>query len=548
MSGGAVRYVINIGGNASQQVNQLNSNVRGLNSSAQEVNFSFDKLTMKLAMFNQVTESVTKISGAFQNLVGSSLEFEKSQTNIRTLLKGDVEAADELVRKLGDYATKTVYDRSTLVAAQQTMMSFGLSADFAYGKLLNIGDIALGDKEKMKSLALAFAQTTATGKLMGQDLNQMIGQGFNPLQVISQKTGIAMDELKDKMGKGQISSELVAKAFEWATEEGEMFYQGAEKVGETTAGKIEQMKGNIDNMKIALFEATGGATAWIAEIGGMITPITSLVPLLSLTGKAFSIVKARALAAVTSLGLYNGYLSIGRVQNLGFARNVIQATVALGRFAIVGVFQVLKALGLYIASLVTAKTTAVGFRAASVAAFKAFAATAITAFRAVSVAIYSIPIVGWIALAVTAVGALFAILYQKCDKFAATMRGLWAGMKSVFSGGSFSEAYDKEFENTLEERAKERAGEGDGLGQQAELEKAVNGDGKLEGVDFDVSGLKGKTESAVTGGTRNTSITINVSKFMDNLIFEGGLQENAQEVESKFKEMLLRTLYQAQLS
>lgn len=547
MSDREVRYIINIGGNASQQTNELNTNVRGLNSSANDVNVTFDKLTMKLAMFNQVTESVTKISGAFQNLVGSSLDFEKSQTNIRTLMKGDVAAADELVSKLGEYATKTVYDRNTLVSAQQTMMSFGLSADFAYGKLLNIGDIALGDKEKMKSLALAFAQTTATGKLMGQDLNQMIGQGFNPLQIISQKTGIAMDELKDKMSKGQISAELVAKAFEWATEEGEMFYQGAEKVGETTAGKIEQMKGTIDNMKIALFEATGGATAWIAEIGGMITPITSLVPLLSLTGKAFSLVKARALAAVTSLSLYNGCLSVGRLQNLGFAKNVIQATVALGRFAVVGVLQALKALGLYVASLVTAKTTAVGFRAASVAAFKAFAATAITAFRAVSVAIYTIPIVGWIALAVTAVGALFAILYKKCDKFAATMRGLWAGMKSVFSGGSFAEAYDKEYEATIQERNRERNDE-EGLGQQSALENAVSRDGKADGVNIDMSGLKGKSESAVTGGTRNTSITINVAKFMDNMIFEGGLKENSEEVESKFKEMLLRTLYQVQLS
>lgn len=547
MSGGEVRYIINIGGNASQQVQQLGRNVRGLNSSAEEVNVSFDKLTMKLAVFNQVSESLSKISGAFQNLVGSSLDFEKQQTNIRTLLKGDAEAADELVKKIGDFATKTVYDRSSLIEAQKTMMSFGLGADFAFGKLKNIGDIALGDKEKLKSLALAFSQTTSTGKLMGQDLNQMINAGFNPLAVISEKTGESMDALKEAMGKGAISAELVAKAFEWATEEGEMFYRGAEAAGETTAGRIEQMKGAIDNMKIALFEATGGATAWIAEIGNMATPLTQLIPLLSMTGKAFSLIKVRAVAAYTSLGLYNGYLAIGRVQNLGFARNVIQATLALGRFAVVGVLQSLKALGLYIASLVTAKTTAVGFRAASVAAFKAFAATAITAFRAVSVAIYTIPIIGWIALVVTLVGTLFAVLYKKCDKFAATMRGLYSGMKAVFTGGSFKEAYENAYEETLKERERERTGETE-FGQQDELGKKVNGGLADTAPTVDLTGLKGKTEKAVTGGTRNTSITVNVSKFMDNLIFEGGLKENAQEVESHFKEMLLRTLYQAQIS
>ena len=69
------------------------------------------------------------------------------------------------------------------------MMSFGLSADFAFQILQNIGDIALGDEEKMKSLALAFSHATASRKLMGQDLNQMTNAGFNPFEVISEKTG-----------------------------------------------------------------------------------------------------------------------------------------------------------------------------------------------------------------------------------------------------------------------------------------------------------------------------------------------------------------------
>lgn len=122
------------------------------------------------------------------------------------------------------------------------MMSFGLSADFAFERLQNIGDIALGDKEKMKSLALAFSQATASGKLLGQDLNQMINAGFNPLEVISRKTGKSIAQLKEEMEAEGISAEELGEAFQMATHEGERFYKGAERAGATTAGRLEKKK------------------------------------------------------------------------------------------------------------------------------------------------------------------------------------------------------------------------------------------------------------------------------------------------------------------
>ena len=40
-----------------------------------------------------------KISQGFQSLVGSSLDFEQQQANLRTLLNSDAEATDKLVKK-----------------------------------------------------------------------------------------------------------------------------------------------------------------------------------------------------------------------------------------------------------------------------------------------------------------------------------------------------------------------------------------------------------------------------------------------------------------
>ena len=542
MSDNTTNYIINVTGNANQVIANIGKNVEGLTN-------TFTNFAAKITMLNQVSEAVNKVSQAFQGLVGSSLEFEQQQANLKTLLNGDTEALGKLTDKIKDYSKSTVYDRSSIIEAQKTMMSFGLQSDFAFSKLKNIGDIALGDANKMKSLALAFSQATSTGKLMGQDLLQMINAGFNPLEVISKKTGQSMTELKDKMSKGEITAQDLAQALEWATEEGGKFYKGAETAADTTAGKIAQVKAKIDDFKIALFEATNGGTAWLAELANMATPISQMIPLISGMGTVFGKLKTPLTNAYTILGMYNGYLSIGKVENLGLAKNVIQASIALMRFATVGVFNALKGLGAYILSLVTAGTASKTFAATASTAFGTFATAARTACAAVSTAIASIPIIGWVAIAVTAIGGLLVWLYKKFDKFAAFCSGLWAGIKSLFSDESFSDAYDKAYAAKMAEREEERKKEEEAGGEDHTMKDLINNvNGGIGGTGTAPGTLDNKTTTTATGGTRNTQITINLGKFVENMVFNGGYTENKKEIENHFREMLLRTLYAAQIS
>ena len=52
-------------------------------------------------------------------------------------------------------------------------------------------------------------------------------------------------------------------------------------------------------------------------------------------------------------------------------------------------------------------------------------------------------------------------------------------------------------------------------------------------------------EAAVTGGTRNTTVNINLGKMVENIVFNGTLGESAQELENKIQEILTRTLMMA---
>ena len=202
--------------------------------------------------------------------IRKGMEADLQQANITTLLRGDVEKAKALYAQLSDYGVKTPYDKAGLIEAQKTMMSFGLSSEFAFGKLKNIGDIAMGDAQKMQSLSLAFAQATSAGKLQGQDLMQMINAGFNPLQVISERTGESMAQLKERMSKGGISAQELAQAFEWATDKQGLFYQGAEKAGQTLSGKFNKMMDSITELALKVYEAISPVLSPLVDLAAVI--------------------------------------------------------------------------------------------------------------------------------------------------------------------------------------------------------------------------------------------------------------------------------------
>ena len=150
MSENSVNFIINVNGNAKQTITNIGKSMEGLTG-------TFTRLSAKLTLVNQATSWFSSAAQAMQGLVGTSLEFEQQQANLKTLLNGDEKAMQGLIGKIQEYGKATVYDRKGLVEAQKTMMAFGMDSEFAFSKLKNIGDIALGDSQKMQSLALAFA-------------------------------------------------------------------------------------------------------------------------------------------------------------------------------------------------------------------------------------------------------------------------------------------------------------------------------------------------------------------------------------------------------
>lgn len=201
---------------------------------------------------NLISGGISKGLSYVKEFVGSSLgaamDYGRSVKSFE-VLTGNAARGRDLALELRQLKENTIVGAGVYKNAQ-TMLGFGISENEIVKRARQIGDIGMGDQQRMESLTLAYSQSQAAGRLMGQDLLQFINAGFNPLQTMSDnweqfgfKAKQSIGQLKEQMEKGAISSAMVAKAFDLATEKGGKFHNMMDAIGETTGGQFLKLKG-----------------------------------------------------------------------------------------------------------------------------------------------------------------------------------------------------------------------------------------------------------------------------------------------------------------
>jgi tape measure domain-containing protein len=248
-------------------VAQFDGDFKGLNKGLQQAQSKIDNFT------GGVQKAGQRIGAAFSAIGGAAIsagkivgvagvafatfgvktaaDLQSLSTSFETLT-GSAEKGRKVFTDLKKMGATTPFEVGDLAKATQTMLAFGIEVDKTEGYLKMLGDVSMGNKDKLGGLALAFSQVQSTGRLMGQDLLQMINQGFNPLTIISQKTGRSMRDLKKDMEDGKITTDMVTDAFKTATSEGGLFYKGMERGSKTLSGTFSTLMDNIKLMSAGL--------------------------------------------------------------------------------------------------------------------------------------------------------------------------------------------------------------------------------------------------------------------------------------------------------
>lgn len=265
---------------------------------------TMDLLTGKLKQMSGMLLGGMGLKELAGKIISVRAEFESMETSLRVLLGGSQERLNNIMGQIKEYALASPLNTKDMVGAVQMMTSFGIEAEKSIDYLKAIGDISMGDTGKFNGLALAFSQMSSAGKLMGQDLMQMVNAGFNPLEEISRKTGKSIGELKNEMSKGAISSKMVQDAFISAASAGGKFYGMSQEGAKTLNGQISMLQESFDNM----FNEIGGKGEGV--VMSAVQMATKLVENYEQVGRVL-------VGLVTTFGIYKTAVAIATVAQNG---------------------------------------------------------------------------------------------------------------------------------------------------------------------------------------------------------------------------------------
>lgn len=251
---------------------QVHGFVSDIEKSGTSIDVLFNQLQGKFRGLGIAIGAAFTLNAAkdfISDCINARSEVQSLEKSFTTLLQSEQKAA-KMISEIRQFAASTPMDVSTLAKGAQTMMGFNIEAEKIMPLLRSIGDISMGDAQKFTSLSLAFSQMSATGKLMGQDLLQMINAGFNPLVQISEETGKSVGKLKEEMSEGKITVEDVTKAFISATSEGGKFHGMLQSQAQGMAGSFAYLRGAVadamNDIGASLNDATVSGVNMAAEL------------------------------------------------------------------------------------------------------------------------------------------------------------------------------------------------------------------------------------------------------------------------------------------
>jgi len=518
-----------------------------------------DRFTKGMKDAKDATESTSSAFSGLTSMIGTigaaigigsavkavfelGIEAEQTQTSFE-VMTGGIGNAKKLLGELAQFANVTPFDNKAVEDSAKILLQFGIAGDDIIPTLRMLGDTSGGNAEKLAGMTMAFGKMSSTGKLTGETLDTMITNGFNPLTVISEKTGKSMATLRKEMENGKISVDQVNGAFQSATSEGGMFFGMMDKQSATVGGRISTLQGTMQE----LGKSIGGALN--PALGGLVDLLQSGVQFLSDHKTAMLAV----IGAVAGGALAFGVLALAtNASAIAFgALNLIMSINPVGAIVV--------AIGALIAAFVVLWKTSDQFRAFFfgifsgfkqffanvVTTFKSFPTLIIDAFKGIPAAIYGVlkGVGGLLTAIVTgdfkSVPALLKNIggdLLKSNPMTAVAGKIGESLANGV-GDAFGKGKNKELAASIKpadvvtSMAKKTAG------------TETNADGtpktKTAGVG---SGMSGITASAPK------NFTINIEKLVEKMIFEtSNLTETKSIIKDEITKVLLAAVNDSQI-
>lgn len=528
---------------------------------------NFKSSLMSLPGMDFLTNPYTMAAAGIGAIVKLGSEVEQTNVAFTTLVGNETKAA-AMLGEIAGFAADTPFEKFGLTKNAQLMLNFGVATDRVLPLLRQLGDISGGDAERLSSLSLVLGQVSAAGKMQGQDLLQFINAGFNPLQELSKMTGKTYAELQDMMSKGQITFDNVTAAMAHATAEGGKFHGMMERQSQTVGGKFstvmdnvrEQVAGMFDQIKSPLSDLLDAVNAALPPLFSMLQVLfgafasgirfvirfrTELALVAGVVATAWAVSKAYT----TALMVYKGVQTAIMVATKAWTAAQWLLNVAMNANPI----------GLVITA-VAALVAGVVYCWNKFAGFRAFLLTMWDTIKGFGNVIKQYVIdrfnelLGGLGKLGEALKYLFNGEWGKAATAAKDGLKMLSGAESsrkALTGAAdtvrgISDNYDRHYaaenaKGTVKTVGGKTAMAISTPGLKGSSQSVVFGSGNGKGGKYGRGGRK-SAEALATGGTRNTSITMNISKFFDNINVYMNDKTDTAELERTILQSMNRAL------
>ena len=566
MANKKVEFEIKLIGDALERLKQLTGQTEDLGNAASRAKSKLASIGGAFIAANQALEFVKKAADKMREYTDASKADAEAQAKLAQVMRNTMGASNaeiDSIKELASVQQKlgVIGDDVQLAGAQE--LGTYLSKADSLKKLMPVMNDMLAQQYGLNATQ---EQSVQIASMMGKVMDGQVGA--------LSRYGYKFDEAQEKLLKYGTEEQRVATLAEVINQSvGGM----NEALAATPEGKVQQVSNAMGDIKerigsiivniqaklVPVMESViaianglidviqAGWPVWIAVAGGVLVGVTkikrelektSLAALLS--GGSFTTFGAMAKAACRSVSAaimsipIVGWIAAGITIVIGIFQQLWTKCEAFRGF-LTGLWEVIKNTLHNIWSIVQPIITKV--------------------FGTIKNWIHNVveticAIIGWIKGIFSKVGAWFKkVMHPVIEWFS----GLWDYVKEGFykvlnwlakplnkiievwnkiTGGNveaFKFGYEKGANKVKENKGIAPSGlpgtDGGGVGlPEAATERATKG-----------------AEAAVTGGTRNTTVNINLGKMVENIIFNGTLGDNAQALEQQIQEILYRTLAMA---
>lgn len=524
-------------GQALSRIRAVQNGLDSANQSAGKLKKGLSQAFASLPGAEFITNPIVALTAGIGVVSKIGMAAEKTATSFNVLV-GSEDRAAKMLGEINRYADNTLWDRSTVQEASKTMLGFGVSTESVVGDLKMLGDVAMGDKNKLNQLALVFGQISAAGKLQGQDLLQLINAGYNPLLDISQMTGKSVARLKEDMSKGLVTFDMVRAAFQKATGEGGKFANMTERIAQTSYGAFEQLKGKLISTLLELYNIIqpliipvltllGKGLESIAKIASWVSDnMSKLAPAIKIVAAAIGgYVVATNLATLATSGLAAVFKVIITLMNLnpfglivaGIAALVAAIVVCWNKFAgfravILTVWDTVKGFGTILKDYVLDRITGI------------------------------ISGIGNLGLAISKLfKGDFAGAWESAKSGASQFLGIEAGRNAAYSARDLAGSVRDNYSSHLDAERQKQAAKDAIKDPKAAAGAGVVSD-PVTGGGITGASTSSTANAITTGGTRNTSIVLNIGKFFEDVVINNTNNKDFTEIRDAVLECVNRSL------